>query len=357
MGEFAVDVVDRQVIQALQIDGRASSSALARALEVSERTVARRISRLRATGVVRVVGSLGSTVTGRSRWVVRVRTRPGAAAPLARALATRADTTWVRVLAGGTEVVCTLDDAGGSAGARLFLETLPRAPHVLDLTAQLELGVYRRGTRWLPYLAHALTAEQYAALQHDAARWGTHDSSTEDSSDLNCGGSHFDGVDRALVEGLRLDGRVSLEALAAATRTPASTVRRRLRRLRSSGALRLDVEVDHRALGRSVLTHLWMAVEPAHLERAGAALGAHPEVAFAAATTGRTNLYACVVAADVPHLHAYLTDRLASVPFLRDAEAVPVLSHIKGAGAGWHDYRPPRAQRRQEAATSAANSR
>lgn len=350
-----VDALDRSVIQALQLDGRISSSALARTLDVSNRTVDRRVSLLRSMGVVRVVGALDATALGRSQWIIRIRVVPGAAAPVAQALAERPDTTWVRILAGGTDVVCMLQESSRATSVNDLVDTLPRASSVVDVTAQLQLHVYRRGTRSLPYLAGALSPEQFRAVEFGAVPRAAQPAAHGPRSAAASPG--LDDVDRALLSLLHQDGRARLEALAAATGRPASTVRRRVARLRASSILRLDVEVDHRALGRPMLTHLWMAVVPGELHRAGAALARHPEVAFAAATTGRTNLYACVLAADAADLHKYLIGRLASIVPLRAVEAIPVAVHLKGAGAAGRRPRQRWPHSDQEAAVSAAKSR
>ncbi|MCW2508709.1 MAG: Transcriptional regulator, AsnC family, partial [Modestobacter sp.] len=51
-----IDAIDRRIVHAMQTDGRAPFSRLATVLGVSEQTVARRWRRLRADGVVRVLG-------------------------------------------------------------------------------------------------------------------------------------------------------------------------------------------------------------------------------------------------------------------------------------------------------------
>lgn len=51
-----MDRLDRQILQALQLEGRAPFSRLAAVLGVSEQTIARRYRRLHTQGVVRVLG-------------------------------------------------------------------------------------------------------------------------------------------------------------------------------------------------------------------------------------------------------------------------------------------------------------
>ena len=49
------DQLDRQLLQALQLNGRAPFSRIAEVLEVSDQTIARRYSKLRSTCALRVL--------------------------------------------------------------------------------------------------------------------------------------------------------------------------------------------------------------------------------------------------------------------------------------------------------------
>jgi DNA-binding Lrp family transcriptional regulator len=79
-------------------------------------------------------------------------------------------------------------------------------------------------------------------------------------------------------------------------------------------------------------TMLYLTVLPADLEAAGQALAAHPEVPFAAATTGRTNVYATVASPDAAALYRYLTTRVAALPGVQGVETAPVIRTVKAAG-------------------------
>jgi DNA-binding Lrp family transcriptional regulator len=92
-----------------------------------------------------------------------------------------------------------------------------------------------------------------------------------------------------------------------------------------------SLRVDPRLFGVGPRTLLWLSVTPAHLEEAGAALARHPEIAFAAATTGPTNLYATVVCANQRELYRYLTTRVATLPAITHIETAPVIRTVKQA--------------------------
>ncbi|WP_330254065.1 Lrp/AsnC ligand binding domain-containing protein [Nocardia sp. NBC_00565] len=59
----------------------------------------------------------------------------------------------------------------------------------------------------------------------------------------------------------------------------------------------------------------------------------HPEISFAAVTTGATNLVADVNCRDPQDLGRYLTERIAEIPGITTLETAPVIRTIKRAGA------------------------
>src|SRR5205823_4396492 len=133
----------------------------------------------------------------------------------------------------------------------------------------------------------------------------------------------LDDGDRKLLAALATDGRTGFEELATITGWSPTTVRRRMTELRERGVLYLDLDVDGRMFGTITRTLLWLSVAPKHLAATGAALAEHPEIAFAAATTGPTNICASVVGADQRAFYRYLTTRVAALPAVTHAETAP----------------------------------
>ncbi|MEV4168117.1 Lrp/AsnC family transcriptional regulator [Nonomuraea sp. NPDC049709] len=139
--------------------------------------------------------------------------------------------------------------------------------------------------------------------------------------------------DQALLDALSVDGRTGYADLAAVTGWSESTVTRRMEQLCSAGALFFDMDVLPALLGYRVEAQLWMSVPPAELDATGRALAGHPEVAFAGATTGPTNLTASIVCRDDAELYRYLTDSLGALPAIRHIETGPIIRTVKRAGA------------------------
>lgn len=317
-----IDVLDLQLAHALQVDGRASFTRIATVLGVSDQTVARRYARLRSSRALRVVGLTDPDATGDTQWYVRVTVTPDAAQTIAHALAKRPDTSWVMLLAGGTEILCTVRTDPDERGDNLLLSALPRTARVLDVRAHCRLHQYFGGRQGAVEKLDLLRPDQVADLLEGRALPAP-----------AAGPAELDRVDHSILAALAADGRSRLDHLASVTSVPIATVRRRIESLRDRGVLYFDVELDNRLLARSVEAVLWLKVEPAALHATGTALGAHREVAFAAACTGSFALLTYVSTPDTGSLYRYLTTSIAALLGVREVESAPVIRLLKGPGA------------------------
>jgi len=321
---------------------------LAAVLGVSDQTIARRYRRLADTAGLRVTGLVHGTRAGWVDWLVRLQVAPGSAQRIADNLAQRPDTRWVRLYSGGTEIVCTLQARTPEQRNALFLRGLPGSRNVTTITAQSILHVFSP----VAYVGHAsaLAAEQLAALAKAAPEpspeWEdvatmetmetmeTEKTSVPDPAQawIPSGATQLRAEDDPLLAELAQDGRAAVADLAAATHWHESTVRRRIEELRRAGLLYFDIDVDDSVLGVNASVMLWLKIEPASLEAAGRTIAAHPEIPFAAATTGATNLAASAVFRDTRQLYAYLTTRLADLPGLQSVESAPIIGTFKRTG-------------------------
>ncbi|WUH93589.1 AsnC family transcriptional regulator [Streptomyces sp. NBC_00433] len=313
-----LDLLDQQVAQALQLDGRASFRRIGEVLGVSDQTVARRYARLRETSGLRVLGLSDPLRIGLTPWFVRVRCTPDAAASIGEALARRTDTRWVSLLSGGTEICCFTYASGPDTDSdALLLQKLPQTPRVVQVTAHAMLHVFFGHERSPVSRTGPLTPEQVRALRPPPA--------TQDGEPVVLGEE-----DRRLFAALARDGRTPAAELAALTGWSQTTIRRRMAELRASGALYYDLDFGQGVLAPEMRTAMLLEVEPASLAAAGQALAAHEEVAFAAATTGTANVYASLLCRDARALYRYLTGPVAAIPGVRRTETAPIHRTLKG---------------------------
>jgi DNA-binding Lrp family transcriptional regulator len=318
-----LDALDRQIIHILAIEPRASFRTIADVTGISDQTAARRYRKLCEDAGLRVLAVPDGSRLGWTDWFIRLQTTPGGADSIAEALARRPDTRWVHLASGGTEIICTLQARTEEQRDALFLHGLPGSRRVTQISAHSILhnfnpGPWREATR-------ALSPSQLDMLPRDAR--------PESEHPQGAGRDVLLAEDEPLLAELARDGRASNAAIAAAIHWHESTVRRRIEELRRSGLVYFEVDIDNQVQGFNAHALLWLSVEPARLEEAGQALATHPEIPFAAATTGPANLVASAVFRDTRHLYEYLTGELARLPGVTSVETAPIIRTLKRTGS------------------------
>jgi DNA-binding Lrp family transcriptional regulator len=327
-----LDRLDRQLLHALQFDGRVSFRLLSEVVGASEQTIARRYRRLREAGVVRVV--VLSAPAGGQYWIVRMQVVPGGANKLAQALARRSDVGWLSIFSGGSEVTCVCRPQSVGQRDALLLDRLPETELVTSLVSHATLtqfGGGRAEREWQGF-DDPLTAEQYEALDRAGQP-----SRAVPGVDVQPPGPQ----DGELMAALGVDGRASYAALADATGSTSGRVRRRVEALLNSGAAYVDVDLAIEALGFATFASIWITVAPAHLDEVGHRVAALPETAYVAAVSGPTNMMASVITRDTNGLYRYVTEQLGPLPGVERAEVAPVFRRVKQAGSLVYGTRLP----------------
>ncbi|MFI0264241.1 Lrp/AsnC family transcriptional regulator [Streptomyces sp. NPDC017056] len=317
---------DVRIIRALQIAPRASFASIANALGLTEGSVNRRYRRLRADGVVRVAGMVNPGALGQSRWLVRLRCRPGSVSAIADALAKRDDVNWVALSAAGCEITCATQSRTREQREDLLGQRLPRTAAVLDINAFAMLRQFMggRGHYWAA-LQGTLSPEQEAMLGSEGAPFTEAPVVTRDPVRLTA-------EDEKILGSLAADGRASLVDLAAAADSTPGRVSRRLHALIERRVVHIDVEIAAAALGYHARANLWLRVHPSAVKNVGRTLAQEPEIAFAAAVSGPYNIHAVAHCRDLDELFEFTTDRIGSLAGLQSMEVSPVLQHVKQAG-------------------------
>jgi DNA-binding Lrp family transcriptional regulator len=321
---ITLDELDRRLVHALLHDGRLPFRRIADVLGSSEQTIARRYRRLREAGVVRVIVQRDPR-RYRENVFVRIRTKPGAAAPIGDSLARRDDVSWVMLATGGTEVTCAMRSDDPRPRDALILERLPKVGQVTDVASATLLHVFGDGPNadWHA-LDDPLDPAETAALGARRERPGELAAGVDEPV--------LAPDDEDLLRHLAIDGRMSFAALAAAVGRSEASVARRVGALLERGTLFARTEIATALLGFNTIATLWLSVAPSSLERVGAEIAAHPEVEFSGAVSGSANLVVAVICRDNPDLYAYLTRRLGSIDAIRESEIVVAVRRLKQAG-------------------------
>jgi DNA-binding Lrp family transcriptional regulator len=139
----------------------------------------------------------------------------------------------------------------------------------------------------------------------------------------------FDELDKRIVAALVHDARATYAEVGAEVGLSAPAVKRRVDRLRSSGAITgFSARVDPAALGWTTEAYVELfcrgRTSPGDI---AAAVAKHPEVADACTVTGEADALLHIRAADVRHFERVM-ERLAAEPFVVRTRSVIVLSRL-----------------------------
>lgn len=102
-----MDELDRNIIQILQDNGRASNARIARDVGVSEGTVRRRLQSLLQDGIIKVVALPDPEVLGyNTEALVGIQVDPDKIDDVSRKLAVLKESSWVSVTTGSFDIFC-----------------------------------------------------------------------------------------------------------------------------------------------------------------------------------------------------------------------------------------------------------
>jgi len=311
-----LDETERRIAAVLMASPRASWRTVAGVLGLSERTIVRRAAPLLHDGTLRPTAIRNPDRFPRLiPMALRIRCRPTRIRAIAAGLARRPDTVWVDILGGGDEISSVLFLDGPKARTSLLLRDLPATNDVQSWDAYDLMKVFPAGFAWS---AGMLSADQFDSLTPLSREPGHR--------------PDIEPLDNALMDELAVDARAGYSELATRLGTSASTVRRRLNLLVSAHMVRLACEVDLGLLGVDADALLWIATAPGSLEAIGSELSRHPQVRFAAATTGAANLLVAVAAEDLGGLYGFLTETVGAIDDVRGLEVTRILSPVKRTG-------------------------
>jgi DNA-binding Lrp family transcriptional regulator len=327
-----LDAADRQIVAALQVNGRASWRKIATALGASESTVTRRGQQLLEDRAVAVTGVLDHLRCGLGISLhIRLRARPGRALAVARAVAAHPRARFTAVMTGtfdvATEVV--VPDHRDVMGV---IGTIEGIEDVVDTESMVVIRKFSAFEEWHPASldSHAVDVLRAGAEVTDYAHrdWTEPERLTDQEF----------AIARVLAE----NGRATYAAIAARTGTSESTVARRVESLVQRGCLRFRTVFESPVVGYDVEYLLWLTVDPTHIDEVGETLAKHPASRYVAAATGRHNLIVQGVLPGYGDLYPYTTDDIGELPGLQAADLTLQVQALKRAWVPIDDDGRPR---------------
>ncbi|MEV0585224.1 AsnC family transcriptional regulator [Nonomuraea sp. NPDC050310] len=304
---------DLELIDALQVNPRASWVEIGAATGADPVTAARRWQRLTGAGEAWTTVALGPRqMHDLNMAILEIDCEAGAAVPVAARLAEARHLITVQHVAGAHDLFVIAAAASMPALADYLLADLPRVPGVVRVRTHLATRIFEASCRWrlrvLPQAAAARLARRAAAPESTRP---------------------MDEVDRRLFHALVADGRAGYAELAEVVGASERTVQRRLSRLLATGDVdfRCDLARSHAGWRSSAV--LWLRMPDRLLEETGRALLGWPETRTCAALAGSSNMLLTVGLHSVTDLHPLVVRLEAGFPHLTVADRQIVLRQTK----------------------------
>jgi len=307
--------LDHRIAVALQVSGRGSWREIAGMTGTSESTVARRAKALLASGVIRTTLLADPVRCGFGYPVlVQLACLPDEGSAVARRLATRPDVRFVSLVTGNFDVLAEFIVASRRQLASVLVDEVLRIPGVRRTATESVIRNFKLAYDWSRELLGTEVEVESSPSEVGPPRPFA-----------------LDQVDLALLGELREDGRRSYPQLAATCGVSESAARRRVEALIAAGCLRPVTLVDPGFLGYDVEVFVWLQLELGRLEQVAAALVDRPEVRYASATSGHSDMVAEVILRSQDDLYRFRTQVLGSLAGIRSADMVVELRTLKRA--------------------------
>ena len=135
----------------------------------------------------------------------------------------------------------------------------------------------------------------------------------------------IDMIDRAIVEFLMEDGRMSNAEIARRLGTVSErVVRYRLERMKAQGIIRVSAIPMPQALGFSVVADVFIEVEPGRIPDVAYQVMAYECVTYVACSTGDRDVSIQVVMHDNAELYRFVTEVIGHIPGVRKTSTILV---------------------------------
>ena len=142
--------------------------------------------------------------------------------------------------------------------------------------------------------------------------------------------SEIDTIDRAIIDLLMEDGRMSCAEIARRIEGLSErAVRYRIDRLIQQGLIRISAIVNPQAVGFPVVADVFLEVEPGQIMAVARKMAEYECVSYVACSTGDRDVSIQVVARDNAELYRFVTEVVGQVPGVRKTTTLLVPEVLK----------------------------
>ena len=123
-----------------------------------------------------------------------------------------------------------------------------------------------------------------------------------------------DRLDRAIIQHLQQDGRMSSAEIARNLSVAERTVRARIDRLVADNVIRLVASIVPSTVGYAVTADVFLEVEAGRIQEVAEIIAEKPEVGYIGLTTGDRDISLQIHAQSVQELYDFVTNELGNIP-------------------------------------------
>jgi DNA-binding Lrp family transcriptional regulator len=290
-----LDVIDTQIVECLQVDGRASWAQIARQIGVPTSTAFRRGTALLEGNVILVatLPTLAMYPEESRVYEIRVRCRRGAIRSVARRLAERPDSRWVAAVAGEFDVSAELIVPQSTDLGEILIDQIQADSDVLAVETTMVLAEHNVANDW---------PQRFPAYDQPPR------------PEHVCSPDHFDATDRAILAELSEDGRRSYAAVASALDLSENTVRRRCTEMFERRCARVATLVRPHSLGYNEELLIRLDVTPSDADAVIEALAHQNGVHHIASNLGAPSLVCELMLKSHHDIRIFMQDVIARLP-------------------------------------------
>lgn len=311
-----LDVVDRRLLNALQVEPRASWSALAPVVGVDAATLSRRWQRIQDDGLAWITGRFGPT-TPAGAALIEVECAPRRIEETVAALVEDREVVILDQTAGSRDLLVTVVTGGMDALASYVTGRLSGMPGVRSLRTHPWIDLFFEGGDWR---LRTLNPEEVAAVPAPA-RPRPRAASTVAPR-----------LREILEYELSIDGRVPAAVIGEKWGVSPQRIGDAIATLRQSGELRLRTDIARRWSDWPIYAWYFIEAPASIVEELRTALRKVPQIRLAALTASRYNLILAVWVRDLAAIHAFEVAFERAAPGARIQDRSLVLKIAKHMG-------------------------
>jgi DNA-binding Lrp family transcriptional regulator len=303
--------VDRALIDELKKDCRATNRALARALDVTEQTVASRVRRLEKNKMLKVIAVVGRTLHGyNSRIHFGILTSGRSPRQVATELANIPNVIMIAVCFGRYELVGVLLAHTDQDAMRVLAERFGKVKGIQNIELLIDVE-------------HLHYTVDYAMLR------GADSSLPTLPLEASATSPDLDERDIAIVREVLADARLSFREIGRRLEVSEGFVRARLREMQELNILRFQVVVDHSISPNNFAAYIALKADLAALDQIGQVLVALPECTSVTQVLGGSN-YICTIQSptheDLAHT---ILEKIGPLDGIRGLDILEVIDVVK----------------------------